>query len=122
MRPYRLGAVNLMGSLEGPPMPPGARPHPGGAVAGLDVALSRALPARAPTSAPTSGESRAFALLAAWVGPNPGSGRLEVVGQTLAEEETGAVDPGLHRGQADPEGLGDVGIGQALDVVKHDGG
>src|SRR5262249_16577722 len=48
------------------------------------------------------------------------SGRLHVLGQALADEQPRAVDPRLHGRQADAQGLGDVRVREALDVVEHE--
>src|SRR5207244_3702214 len=46
----------------------------------------------------------------------------EILGQLLAHPEPRAVHARFHRGQADAERLGDVGVGQPLDVVHHERG
>src|SRR2546423_6645353 len=46
----------------------------------------------------------------------------EILGQLLAHPQPRAVHARFHRGQADAERLGDVGVGQPLDVVHHEGG
>src|SRR5207302_3078780 len=45
------------------------------------------------------------------------SARLHIVGELLADPQPRAMHPRLHRGQADAERLGDVGVRQPLDVV-----
>src|SRR5256712_4952180 len=46
----------------------------------------------------------------------------EILGQLLAHPEPRAVHARFHRGQADAKRLGDVGVGQPLDVVHHERG
>src|SRR5213593_650013 len=50
------------------------------------------------------------------------SHRLHVVGELLANEEARAMYPRLHRGQTDTERFRDVGVRQALHVVKDERG
>ena len=51
-----------------------------------------------------------------------GQAASEIVGEPLAHEQARAVHPRLHRGQADAQRLGDLGVRQALDVVHHERG
>src|SRR5262249_22506943 len=52
----------------------------------------------------------------------PGSGgAAEILRETLAQEEPGAVDPGLHRRQADAEQRPGLRIRDAVNVVEHEG-
>jgi len=52
----------------------------------------------------------------------PRSDAGQVIRELLAHEEPGPVHPGLHRGQADPQRLGDLGVRDPLDVVQDQRG